>query len=47
MACKSLATYVLTGSPHAGLFNHNGRQIELFHMKWFVDWLTGPRLISL
>ena len=21
--------------PHAGLYNYNGRQIELFHMKWF------------
>ena len=21
--------------PHAGLYNCNGRQIELFHMKWF------------
>ena len=20
--------------PHAGLYNYNGRQIELFHMKW-------------
>ena len=33
--------------PHAGLYNYNGRQIELFHMKWFVDRLTGPRLMSL
>ena len=22
--------------PHAGLYNYNGRQIELFHMKWFI-----------
>ena len=21
--------------PHAGLYNYNGKQIELFHMKWF------------
>ena len=21
--------------PHAGLYNYNGRQIELFDMKWF------------
>ena len=21
--------------PHAGLYNYNGMQIELFHMKWF------------
>ena len=21
--------------PHAGLYNYNGSQIELFHMKWF------------
>ena len=21
--------------PHTGLYNYNGRQIELFHMKWF------------
>ena len=21
--------------PHAGLYSYNGRQIELFHMKWF------------
>ena len=31
----------------AGQYNYNGRQIELFHMKWFVDRLTGPRLMSL
>ena len=35
--------------PHAGLYNHNGRKIELFYMKWFnyVDRLTGPKLMSL
>ena len=21
--------------PHAGLYNYNGKQIELFHKKWF------------
>ena len=21
--------------PHAGLYKYNGRQIELFYMKWF------------
>ena len=21
--------------PHAGQYNYNGRQTELFHMKWF------------
>ena len=21
--------------PHAGLYNYNVQQIELFHMKWF------------
>ena len=21
--------------PHAGLYNYNGRQIEIFDMKWF------------
>ena len=33
--------------PYAGLYNYNGRQVELFHMKWFVNRLTGPRLMSL
>ena len=47
MANASSATYLLTRLPHAGLYNYNGRQIELFHMKWFVDRLTGPRLMSL
>ena len=46
MASGSSTTYLLTGLPHAG-YNYNGRQIELFHMKWFVDRLTGPRLMSL
>ena len=22
--------------PHTGLYNNNGRQIEFFHMKWFI-----------
>ena len=22
--------------PHAGLYKYNGRQIEHFHMKWFI-----------
>ena len=39
--------YLLARLPHAGLYNYNGKQIELFHMKWFVDRLTGPRLMSL
>ena len=34
MAYESSTTYLLTGLPHAGLYNYNGRQIELFHMKW-------------
>ena len=21
--------------PNAGVYNYNGKQIELFHMKWF------------
>ena len=21
--------------PHAGVYSYNGKQIELFHMKWF------------
>ena len=40
-------TYLLTELPHAGLYNYNGRQIELFNMRWFVDRLKGPRLMSL
>ena len=31
MACEC-STYLLTGLPHAGLYNYNGRQIDLFHM---------------
>ena len=47
MAYESSATYLLTGLPHAGLYSYNGRQIERFHMKWFVNRLTGSRLMSL
>ena len=47
MACKSSTTYLLTGLLHAGPYNYNGRQIEFFRMKWFVNRLTGPRLMSL
>ena len=47
MTYESSTTYSLTRLPHAGLYNYNGRQIELFHMKWFVGRLTGPRLMSL
>ena len=44
---ESSTTYLLTRLPHAGPYNYNGRQIELFRMKWFVDRSTGPRLMSL
>ena len=46
MAYESSATYLFTRLPHAGLYNYNGRQIELFDMKWFVVRLTEPRLMS-
>ena len=32
--------------PYAGLYNYNGRHIELFHVRWFVDRLTGPGFMS-
>ena len=33
--------------PHAGLYNYNGRQIELFHVNvLIVDRLKGHRLMS-
>ena len=32
--CSS-ATYLFTRLPHRGLYNYNGRQIELFYLKWF------------
>ena len=35
MAYGSWTTYLLTGLPNAGLYDYNGRQIELFRMKWF------------
>ena len=47
MAYESSTTYLLTRLPHVGLYNSNGGQIELCHMKQFVDRLTGPRLMSL
>ena len=47
MACESSLTYLLTGFPHAGLYYYNGGQIKHFHMKWFIDRLTGPKLMSL
>ena len=33
--------------PHTAIYSYNGRHIELFHMKCFVDRLTGHRLTSL
>ena len=33
MPYERSATYFLTRLPHAGLYNHNGKQIELFRMK--------------
>ena len=47
MTYGSSTAYLLARLPRAGLYNYNGRQIELFHMKWFVDRLTGPRSMSL
>ena len=32
--------------PHAGLYNYNGRQTEVFH-ELIEDRLAGPRLLSL
>ena len=34
MAYASSTAYLLTRLPHEG-DNYNGREIELFHMKWF------------
>ena len=34
MVYPSSTTYLLPRLPHTGLYNYNGRQIELFHMKW-------------
>ena len=47
MTYGSSTAYLLARLPRAGLYNYNGRQIELFHMKWSVDRLTGPRSMSL
>ena len=35
MAFASSTTYLLTRLPHTGVYNYNGRQIELFNLKWF------------
>ena len=37
MASASSTTHLLTKLPHAGLYNYNGRKIELLHMKW-LNW---------
>ena len=36
-ACSyaSSKAYLLTRLSHAGLYNYNGTQVELFHMRWF------------
>ena len=47
MACESSLTYLVTGLPHTGLYNYNGVRIKHFHMKWFIDRLTGSKLMSL
>ena len=45
--CSS-ATYLLTRLPHRGLYNYNGRQIELFHLKRFnYEYINRPGLMSL
>ena len=33
MAYASSTTYLLIRLPHAGLYDYNGMQIELFHLK--------------
>ena len=35
MAYASSTAYLLTKLPHVGLYNYNGKQIELFHLKCF------------
>ena len=35
VAYASSTTYLLTRLSHAGLYNYNGRQMKLFHMRWF------------
>ena len=47
MAYASSTTYLLTRLLHAGLYYYSGKQTELFHMNWFVNRLTGPRLMYL
>ena len=47
MVYESSAIYFLTGLLYAGLHYYNGRQIELFHMKWFVYRLIGSRFMAL
>ena len=48
MAYVSSTTYLLTKLTHAGLYNYNGRQIELFIRNGLiVDRLTWPRLMYL
>ena len=45
MTSESSTTYLLTRfTLHVGLHNYNGRQMELFHIEWFVDRLIRPRL---
>ena len=35
MAYASSTTYLLRKLPPASLYNYNGRQTELYYMKWF------------
>ena len=35
MAYTSSTTYLLTSLPQSGLYDYDGKQIELFHKKWF------------
>ena len=35
MANASSKPYLLTRLQHAGLYNYNGRQTELFYLTWF------------
>ena len=39
MAYATSTTYLLT-KLNAGLYNYNGRQLELFYMKWFKFWMS-------
>ena len=36
MAYASSTAYLLTRLPHAAQYGYNGRQIELFHMKYEI-----------